>query len=100
MANGEAVKFIAVVLPVGHVVIHDVSETFVVCGFQNVNHFMDHDILKAHGRLFSQFKVEPDAGSPGIAGSPFGFHLSNAKLADGNPNLRFPFFNQLWNPLF
>jgi len=47
VAQGCAVEFLAVKVPQGHETMHIGNETLVVMAFEQVDHFMDDDVLKA-----------------------------------------------------
>ncbi len=45
VAQGCPIEFLAVVLPQRHETIHIGNETIVVMAFEQMNHFMDNDVL-------------------------------------------------------
>ena len=73
---------------------HEVLESRVVAPLQEVNQLMDHDILKAFGRLFRQLKAEPEAPGHGIAAAPSGLHPSHAPKSGFHAKLRLPLRDQ------
>ena len=52
--------------------IHQREEAGVVGRLDQVNHFVDHEILETGARLLRELGVEADAARPGITAAPSG----------------------------
>src|SRR6266699_5492177 len=94
VAQGRPVEFLAVVLPQRHETVHIGDETIVVMALEQMNHFMDNDVLYAMNRFLDKLEIQPDAACLDIASAPFGFHLFHAPLGHLHADNRFPFSDQ------
>jgi hypothetical protein len=61
MAEWEPIQDILPDSPVGEIFIHQGFEIVVVVLFQEVQQFMDDDVLQAVFWLLCQFQIDPDA---------------------------------------
>src|SRR6266480_3281030 len=55
---------------------------------------MNDYVLDALHRLLSEFEVQPEAPSLGVAGAPLRFHFFDPTFAHLNANNRLPFLEQ------
>lgn len=51
------VKFLAVVLPQRHEPVHEGDEAFVVVALEQVDHFVDDDVLETVDGFFYELKI-------------------------------------------
>src|SRR6266851_3756824 len=100
MPQWLAVKLLAVELPQRHEAIHMGDETLVMMALEQVNHFMDNDVLQAMHGFLDEFEIQPDATCLNIAGTPAGFHLFHAPASHLHANDRFPFGDKGRNLFF
>ena len=100
VAKGCAIEFLAVVLPGRHETIHVGNELIVVVALEQVNHFVDNDVLQAMNWFLDKLEIQPDATCLDVAGAPFGFHLFHAPLGYLYVDDRFPFRDQGSNLFF
>lgn len=77
MPYRQSVKHIPVLPPVRHESVHQLYKALVVGWFQEVHHFVDHNILQTPGRFLCEFGVESDVSGSGVAAAPLGLHLLN-----------------------
>lgn len=85
MAQRQAVQFISMQPPLGQVVIHDRDKAVAMMTLDEMNEFVDDDILKALYGLFGEFKVYPNPTSIHVAATPLGFHPFDAPGSYLNP---------------
>lgn len=91
MAEWESVQYVLPDSPVGEVLIHQGFEVVIVVLFQEVQQFMDDDVLQAVLWLLGQFQIDPNALGKDVAGAPFGLHLLDRPLVDLHSDDRLPF---------
>ena len=88
------IEFLAVVLPQRHEIIHIRNKPLVVMALEQMNHFMDNDVLQTIDRFLDQLEIQPDSLSLDIASAPLGFHLFHTPLCHLHTDDRFPFSDQ------
>ena len=47
--------------PLGHHLVHQISESIIVVSFKKVDHLVNQDVFQAGYRLLDQFQVQPKA---------------------------------------
>ena len=94
MPQRRPIKFLAVILPQRHEIIHIRNKPLVVMALEQINHFMDNDVLQTIDRFLDQLEIQPDALCLNIARAPFGFHLFHPPLGHLYADDRFPFRDQ------
>jgi hypothetical protein len=62
--------------------------------FQQVNQFVDQNVLGALNRLLRQFQVEPDPPRIDAARTPLGLHLLDPALAHLHAEAPLPFVEE------
>ncbi len=60
MSHRQAIEYLPTMFPVGHELAHQGLKPLVVGRLQDVDHFVDHDVLQALRRLLGQIGVEAD----------------------------------------
>jgi hypothetical protein len=98
-AQGKLVQFCPRLTPAGVELLKQGDETLIMGGFEQVEHFMNNDVLKQVTGLFYQFGVEPDMATLGVATTPSGFHALQKISADLDPDAGFPTGDERWNGL-
>jgi hypothetical protein len=71
----RSVQFFFYGSPVRQEMIHIILKYFIMASFQEMDQFMDYDILQAFRRFFGELQVKTDFFRSYIAGSPAGFHI-------------------------
>ncbi len=70
VAQRSAIQFLANQPPVGQISIHQRLETVIVVALQQMQEFVNNDVLQTLRRLLDQFQVEPDAPGVGVLATP------------------------------
>jgi hypothetical protein len=63
---------------------------------KQMNHLMHQDVFKARIGFLGKLKVDPDAISASITGTPSRPHTLDLAFCDLHSDYRFPFLDQLW----
>ena len=88
------IELLAIKLPQRHEPVHISNKTLIVMALEQMNHFMDNDVLQTMDRFLDKLEIQPDALGLDIARAPPGFHLSHAPLGHLHADDRFPFRDQ------
>jgi hypothetical protein len=81
-------------LPLGHVPIHQIHEARVVRRFEEVNHLVNDNVLKAFPRLSGEVRIQSDGPGAVVAATPFRLHSLNEKSPHPYTHQPFPFVDQ------
>ena len=72
----------------------DRQEPLAMCRLDEVNHFVNDDVLEQVLGLCYELRVQPDMPHFVIAASPLRFHPLQEILLDAHPELGLPFLDQ------
>ena len=76
-------------LPTRHKLFHQRHEPSIVSTFQQVDHFMHHDVLQTFARLLGQLRVEANGPRQRATTTPLRLHPLHVKIRDiGNTSPR------------
>jgi hypothetical protein len=73
LAKRRSIQLSSTQTPLRQVLFHDRDEAIVMMPLDEMDEFVNNDILKALQRLLSEFEVQPDATSFDAAGAPLSF---------------------------
>lgn len=80
----------------GHVFGHEGDKAFIVQALDEMNEFVDDNILETVLGFFGEFEIEPDAACFYVTRAPSGFHLFDLPGVGLNADDGLPFFEQGW----
>lgn len=100
MPNWKPIEHLPAVLPIGHVLAHELLEAIVVRWFQDMDHLVHDDVFEALRRLAGQVGVQADRPGSVVAASPAGFHAADVEAGDFHADLGLPPRNQLLGSYF
>jgi len=74
--------------------IHEADESVPVIGLQEMNEFVNHDVLETFQGFLCEFRVHPDSLGSMVAGSPLGLHPFYSPERQMHPELFLPLFKK------
>jgi hypothetical protein len=86
MREWGAVELFSVQLPLGQEFVHQLLESVCVMTFEEMDHFMNHDIFQTGRRFLGKFEIEPNTPGIHVACTPTGLHLPYAPVGDFYPD--------------
>jgi len=94
MMHGQPIQHFPEKLPLRHELIHQSHEAAIVSSFEEMDHFMNHDIFQTFTWLLGQFRIETDAFGVTVATSPLGLHALYEEPLHLHTHDRLPFRDQ------